>query len=289
MSRSLRNVRAAPTPTGAALLLFGACAACVAPSAAPAPRGLAYAEPDPNPVLYTFSDSATFIMDAPGYGAMEVETAQHGTAELRFASAAEGFRVRVRFPSFEGSFRNVAQGVSRTNASDIGGAVGVGLSVTGEVTVVDTPSVSPALLDVVGPESLVRPFFVRLPGRTVEAGAVWVDTVRTSEEVAGTVSRGTSVVTSRLVGDTVVGDRRLLRITTATETSVEVSGVSGGVDIEQVLRGTVSGEVLWDGAAHLLVERAEQGELSGTLEMPGTGVEPIPVSARVRRRVSLRP
>jgi hypothetical protein len=154
--------------------------------------------------------------------------------------------------------------------------------------VVDTPSLSDAVLDIAGPDGLVRPLFVQLPARSVDPGDQWVDTLTTVDESAGTRSVVRSRITSTLDGDTVVAGRRLLRIRTVAENSVEVTGVSGGVEISQRLEGTTSGVVLWDDGDHLLVERTATGTLLGTLEMPGLDVPPMPVQARLRRTVSLR-
>lgn len=277
-------------PILAALLTAGlSLAGCFLQPQGPGPAGLAYGDPDPNPATYTFSDSATFTVDAPGYGIMEMETTRDGTAELHFRPSQGGYHVRVRFPELRSAFRNPAQGTSLSDESEIDGPVGVELSFTGELAVVDTPGLSAELLEVTGAEGLVRPLFVRLPGRSVGPGASWIDTTRTLEERAGTVSRGMSVTTSTVLGDTVVSGQRLLRIGTTAFTSVEIDGVSGGVEIEQRMTGTLHGRVLWDEGSSLLVERVESGDLSGSLGLPGTGVAPMPISAVVKRSVRLRP
>lgn len=263
-------------------------AACGGRTEGPSPRGLSYDDPDPNPATYAFTDSATFAIESVGYGVMEVETVWAGVAELQFRREYAGYNVLVRFPRFQGSFRNPAQGTSRTDESDIEGPVGIDLSFTGDMTVVDTPSLSPALRGVTSAEGLARPLFVRLPGRSVRPGDQWVDTVRTVEESAGTVSRGTTVITSTLAGDTVLDGRRLLRIATESAVTVAVTGISGGVEIEQRLDGALQGWLLWDDRSNILVERAETGELSGTLGMPGSGTPTMPILATVRRRMELR-
>lgn len=274
------------------LLFLPGCAALTGTGASgtrAAAAGLAYGEPDPNPVTYAFSDTASFEIEAPGYGAMEVETAHAGHAELFFARDSTGYHVGVRFPDLDASFRSGGQGTERVNAADIGGMVGIELSPRGRVTVVDTPTVTATFEAVSGIEGLVRPLFVSLPGDAAPVGTRWVDTVDTRETAAGTVSEGRSIIASTLVGDTLVEGRALLHITTRTETEVEVTGVSGGVAIEQRLAGTITGTVLWDIEANRLFERRERGLLTGTLAMPEASVAPMPITARVRRSVRLRP
>jgi hypothetical protein len=250
------------------------------------PEGLAYGPPDPDPATYIFTDTAAFAIET-AMGAMEVVTTQDGVAELDFRGWADA-RVIVRFPRFRGSFHNPAQGTSTVDERDIGGPFTVRIDHTGMVAVTDTPSLSQELLDITGPESLIRPLFAQLPGRTVAVGARWVDTVTIIEESAGTRSVARSVITSTLAGDTVVAGRRLLRIRTESANTIEVTGVSGGVDVEQRLSGATRGTVLWDEGAHLLVERVAAGEMAGTLTLPGLGVAPMAVRATLRRTVSLR-
>lgn len=269
------------------LALVALLAGCgLAPGGA-TPRGLSYDSPTPNPATYTFTDTAVFTIEA-ALGPMEVVTGQAGTAELDFRSWRSDGRVVVRFPRWRGIFRNPTQGSRTADESDIGGPFTLHLSPVGRLEVVDTPSLSDAVLDIAGPEGLVRPLFVQLPARSVDRGARWVDTLTTIEESAGTRSVIRSRITSTLEGDTMVAGRRLLRIRTLAENSVEVTGVSGGVEIAQRLEGTTSGWVLWDDDAHLLVERASSGTLRGTLELPGLDVDPMPVRAELRRTASLR-
>lgn len=280
----MRELRGRLVPGAFALLLV----ACGSPPEGPDPGGLVYDVPDPNPALYEFHDSASFVVHTDGLGPLEITTVQEGVAELLFGRSGGRFSVDVRFPVFRGSFRNPSQDASRVTERDIEGPLKVELRPRGQVEVVDTPSMSADLLDLAGPETLVRPFFVRLPGRAVTTGAQWVDTLVTVDRAGGTVSRARSIVTSTLLGDTVVADRRLLRIGIRAQSEIEVTGTSGGVEVEQRLTGWTEGRVLWDAQGRLLVERREEGEMVGSLSMAGAGVAGMPVEATVRRQVRLR-
>lgn len=272
--------------TGAAAFSLPACAGLGAP---PAPPVLAYETPEPNPAAYSFSDTMVLEVEAPGYGTMDARTGRSGSAELHFSETPDGLHVRVRFTDLDGRVRSGRRASNAVSADDIEGPVGVDVSRAGRVAVVDTPAVTLALLEVVGVGRLVRPFFVSLPDTVAEPGARWADTVVTREETPGTVTRTTSVVVSTLAGDTVIRDRRLLRIDTRTETALELTGTSGGIEIEQQLSGALLGTILWDPEARLLVARTEAGTLSGNLLMPGTSPSSLPVTMVVRRTVRLRP
>lgn len=269
----------------AAAISLPACAGLGEPASPPL---LAYEEPDPNPATYSFSDTTVLEIEAPGYGVMDARAGRAGIAELHFSEGADGLDVRVRFTDLDGRFRSGRRSSDAVSVDDVGGPVGVTVTSAGRIAVVDTPAVTMALLEVAGVEQLVRPFFVSLPNRIAQPGTRWTDTVVTREDAPGTVTRTTSVIVSTLTGDTVVGDRRLLRIETRTETAVEVTGVSGGVEVEQQLSGALLGTILWDPESRLLVARTEAGSLSGNLLMPGTSPVSLPVTAEVRRSVRLR-
>lgn len=252
----------------------------------PTPDGLAYGPPDPDPVTYTVTDTTAFTIET-GTGPLEVVTAYSGTAELDFRQWPRDRRVAVRFPRFRGSFRNPTQAPSVVDESAIDGAFGVRLSPAGEVMVVDTPALADPLLDVVGPETLVRTLFVHLPASSVDVGATWVDTVTTAQEVGGTRTEARSVVVSTLAGDTMVSGRRLLLIRTEAGNRLRVTGVSGGVEVEQQLTGSTRGTVLWDDRSRRLVERWARGALEGTLTLPGVEMAALPVRVVIRRAVQL--
>jgi len=252
---------------------------------APPPPALAYGVPALSPATFTVADTATFRVHAGAMGDMHVTSAYDGTAEVTAAPDDDGFTAAVTFPQFSGSLQTQANGGVTVDERGIAGAFTVTVGPRGPISVVDRPALSPELLDVVGAESLVRPLFVQLPDRAVTPGDSWVDTVTSVEESEGSRTEATTVITSTLAGDTLVGDRRLLLFRTRAENRIEMNGVSGGTQVQQLLTGVTEGTVIWDDQLNLLVERREDGELAGTLAMPAAGVEGMPISARVRRSV----
>ena len=253
----------------------------------PSPEGFTYGRPDPNPAAYTFADT-TELSVRSDLGPLAVVMAYEGEAEVDFARWPETGAVALRFPRLRGSFESTMLEGSRVDESDLGSSITVRLGPTGRVEVTDTPSLTGALREVASPEELVRPFFVRLPGRTVETGDRWVDTVTTTAERGATRTETRRVTTLTLRGDTVAAGRRLVLIDTRSEVTIRVAGESGGVAVEQRLTGTTAGSVLWDDAARLLVERWSEGELTGTLTLLELDVAPMPVDMRVRSVVTLR-
>jgi hypothetical protein len=253
------------------------------------PPALAYGLPEVDQVLYMLTDTATFRVDTGELGHMTVIAAFAGTAHMhaRPDEARDGVEGEIRFLSFRGSFENLPHPVQRVDETSIGGPFTVRVDARGRIELVDTPSLSQDLLDVVGPESLVRPLFVHLPARPVALEDRWVDTVSTVEHGQDTQTRARSVITTTLAGDTLVDGRHLLLLHTRAETEIELTGRSGGVAVRQRLTGVTTGTVIWDDRLNLLVGRTEEGHLTGTLDMEGTAGVALPITAQVRRTVEL--
>lgn len=270
------------------------CDAACAPAPTPGVVGagavpLAYDLAEPRVARYGFADTTEFSIQAGPMGVMRVLSAESGLAEVAFRGAGEELEAVVRLVRYSGRFENPSHGAIETDEGGITGAWTVRLDRRGRLEVLDTPSLSDAARQIAGPESLVRPLFAHLPGSRAEAGAVWVDTVSLTEEGPESVTRARSIITSTLVGDTVVAGQPMALIGTESAMQVEVEGTSGGVRILQRMSGTIQGVVLWNPAASTLVERTESGALTGTLELPDMGFQGLPVEAVVRRWVGLRP
>ena len=264
-------------------------AACAGPGAPGAPGNAALAyHPGDDAHTYLFADTTAFAIEAGGMGTMRVLSAQSGVAEVAFAPG-EDVMATIRLLDYSARFENPNQGATTVDERAVDGAWVVRVTPRGQPTVVDSPAISVAGREIIGVESAVRPFFVYLPGRPASAGASWVDTVSVTEAHADAISTARSIITSTLEGDTIVDRRRLLVISTISETTLEVEGSSGGVEIFQSLSGATRGRVLWDADRGVLVDRVEEGRLDGTLELPGMGFGGLPVEATVRRTARLSP
>lgn len=277
-----------PAVPAALLLALSSCAGGPGPGTIGA-YPLRYEEPTENPATYAFTASTEFSIGAGPMGTMRVGSEQAGVAELTFRADSAGLASTIRIVEFAGRFENPNQGAIQVDASDIEGSWTVRVDHRGRVDVVSAPALSAEVREIAGPESLVRPFFALLPGRASAPGAVWIDTVSTTERTGNTTARWRSVIRSTLTGDTVVDERWLVVIRTESATTMEMEGSSGGVEVIQRLAGTTRGTILWDPIAALLVARTDGGRLEGTLALPETGFSGLPVSGTVRRSVALQP
>jgi hypothetical protein len=244
---------------------------------------LAYGLPPVPAAVYAYAD--TTVMDVQ---MAAVEVRSRGTVELAFEPADGGLRATARWVDFEGRLAS-PQGAVDADESGIEGPFVLSVDERGRVELVDAPRLTDAFRQVAGgPGIMAQALFIRLPGRAVEPGAAWVDTVRVTEEGEGLTSTFEAVVTSTWAGDTIVDGRTLRVIRRAGALSLGVHGVSQGIEIRQSLTGESAGVALWDPERRLLVTREESAELSGTMELPAMGAQGVPVQARTRTRLALQ-
>lgn len=273
------------------LAALPACASSAAPPSAPAPVGttIAYAVPTPATVSYAFNDSSGFNIQGGAIGNITAAINSSGTADLTYAPAADGVEVTIKVTDFTGSMTNSAMGGGPTaTEADIEGSAVLKLTPRGSVTVVSLPKLAQNIQRVGISNSFFRRFFARLPGASVQPGAVWVDTITVSDEGAGTKADVRDVVTSTFARDTTVNGERLALITLSSVRNLNITGSNDGVQIAQKLAGTSTGRVLWSPARNVIVERTEVSELSGTFDLPQMGMTGLPVTARSNSRVSAR-
>jgi hypothetical protein len=271
------------------LAVSGPGCALAAPPVAPVPPAavLSYDPVRASPVAYSVTDTATFTVHAGPMGSMTVTSDHAGTATVELTQAGDSLEARVHYFHFAGSSDAEPHRRKRVDHTALHGAFHLRFDGRGRMEIVETPALSDDLLNITSPEALVRPLFVHLPGRPLDAGEGWVDTIRSVEEAHDVRTVARTVLTSTLEGDTIVDGRVMLLVRTRAENRIEVDGRSGGTPVRQRLSGTTLGTVVWDPQLNLLVERREEGHLTGTLDMPEAGVTSMPMTAAVRRTVSL--
>ena len=119
----------------------------------------------------------------------------------------------------------------------------------------------------------------------VDPGATWPDTVRWHIDAPEAEVTYRATITHTLVGDTIVNGRTLLRIATdGTLDTVTVTGVPGAATF-RVLKGPVSGIVLWDPERGLVASAEYERDLTGKLERPDRRVLEMSLEGRLRLRL----
>jgi hypothetical protein len=287
-TRSYRTCRT--SVAGLAVLALAACAGSSTTPGAPSPEepALAYRMPAGEPFVYEMGDTSTLRMEMAGMGNVDVTIQARTTAELDFSPQGDGVQVVIRVTDVNGLFANSMGPTITVDNQHRPGPATVAVAGTGVVDIVDAPVFSEVLSQIATPEGLYRSFFIPLPGTDAMRGAAWTDTVRIDEAPQGLSAQTVSIVRSRWERDTVVAGRTLAVIVSDLENTVDLAGTTQGVEIRQRLQGTARRVSLWDPVAAVLVERIEDGQASGTTDLPAMNITGIPVSAESHSTLRLR-
>ena len=271
---------------GAALL--AACSSSKPQPTVPAPEAppsldrptLAYSVPAAPLATYEYADSTASNIQAGAAGAIRVNLGAHGVVDLGFEPSGSNLKVTLTVKEFAGSFVNSAGGgVVAAGLSDVKGPAVLTLTPRGEITFLTKPEMTPIFRQVAGSDGIFRRFFTRLPGRTVQAGATWTDTLTTQEVNEGLTTRTQNIVTSTLARDSVVRGRTLLVITSVSQRTLEMTGTTQGVEIVQKLSGPANSITLWDPVRKLVVSRTETVRMTGTFDLPAMSMTNMPISS----------
>lgn len=280
-----RKIRAA------ALVILSACTS--APPPAPTPTApatiLAYSMPSPATATYAYTDSARIMIQAGAMGNIQMSSSATATTDITYTQKAPNLEATIRVTDFDGSFANSATGTTSTvTESQIDGPAVLSVTPRGATTITTLPNLSPTVQSAGMNPGFFRSFFVQLPAGGVRPGAVWVDTVHTSDSGGGTVVSVDDIVTSTFERDTVIAGRTLAVIKFLAQRAVNISGSSDGATIAQRLTGPGIGQALWDVQRGLLVERSESWELSGTFDLPQMGISGLPVTAHRTGKLAMK-
>lgn len=244
----------------------------------PKPAGLAYGLPAVTDVTYTTGDTATIDIDAGGQS-FQIDRWVSATLGTTFTRAPGGLQVSVDVQALSGRQSNPMGAPATADGSGISGPLVFSLDRRGVVTVVSRPEVTGETRAFFEPLSLAHGFFPRLPGTAARVGDTWTDTIQFEGPQGDGTIKSTSVMTNTVVGDTVVGNRSVIKI--AVEGTVESSatGAISGMDYSQKISGNVKGWVLWDLQRALMTETYSDVDATGTMDVAAA---PYPLSMRLR-------
>lgn len=258
-------------------VLFG-LAACAGPAAVAPSPSLMYRVPETPSVTYLTEGSQDISIDAGAMGSMTMTANSEAALAMSFAAGAGGIEVTTRFEKVSASMTQPMGGSLTASESDIEGDLVFTLDEKGVGTVVSLPGVKGSAEELVTPESIVHQFFPRLPGRAVNPGDTWTDTIQSETQTGQGNQTSKSVITYTLVGDTVVDGATLLHVSYEGTSDVVGTGTTGGAEVIQTASGDVEGMFLWDLARGLMVVDESNVDLDGTVEVPAAGMPPMPMT-----------
>lgn len=268
--------------------LYLLAAAAVVPAACgggpPAPPSLAYSLPTLTNVTYTSGDTASLDLDAGGQ-TFQLDRTESSTLGAAFTRAPEGVQVSFTVKDYDASQTNPMGAPATADEGGISGPLVVSLDRRGAATVLAQPDLSGGARQFFQPLSVAHLFFPRLPGRGVQVGESWTDTVRFEGRQGDGNLRSSSIMTYTVLGDTLVGERKVLKLAMEGSSEATTTGAMSGMDYTQKVSGSVKGWVLWDLQRALMTEMYGATDATGTMDVSAA---PFPLTVHVRGRSRTR-
>lgn len=259
---------------GLAALSVGGCGA-----GPPSPSGaLGFGLPTSPTATYVTGDSLEVSVRSP-LGNLTIAMHSAMTLGMTFAEAPGGVEVTATVEDFAASLENPMTGTTSADESGVEGPLVFRIDPRGEATVSALPVVAGGVEQLRPFLSLPHEIFPRLPGRAVEPGASWIDTVAWSGTGDSGDFASTTVFTYTLSGDTVVAGATLLRVAVGGDVTLEGSTGAQGASLEQRLTGTTTGAYLWDPNGGLVHEAHLDRVLEGTVTVTSMNLPEMPVRA----------
>jgi hypothetical protein len=271
----------------AATLLFS-LSACAGPSSMGPDGGLLYQVPEAPELVYLTGDTSNVDIDAGAMGSLRMRGTGTATLAMTFERGMEGIQVSATFRELDARLSQPMGGAQTADEGDLEGPVVFTIDEKGHATLVSLPEMKGQSGELASPHAIAYQFFPLMPGRAVNPGDMWTDTIHYETEVGQGDVISTTVATYTLVGDTLVEGINLLAISMDGTAEGTVFGVTEGMEVTQVFSGDVTGTVLWDPARSVYVRGSFEQDLSGTVEVPAAGMPPMPLRVRATSHVTLQ-
>lgn len=278
---TLVPIRFAPACAAAASIALTACA-----PGSPAPPALAYGLPEPAAVAYTAGDTLAIEINALGQ-TLTLDVRSTASYDVVFRRAGDRITATLTVRDLVADVTLPMVGPMRVDEDIVDGDLVVSLGRRGDLTILESPEVEEAASAFFAGPTIAHSFFPGLPGRAVQPGDSWVDTVAFAEDGDTGESSQRSVTTYTVVGETVVEGRSLLEISLAGTTEMRQTMALQGAQIRQETSLVVEGRVLWDLQRGLMFERTTVSRGEGVVRAQ-IAPAPLPTRVEARSRVRLR-
>ena len=256
--------------------------------APPAPPSLQYAAPGSQDLTYGYSSETVVSISMMG---QSMQLSQEGTATYLIGMTATegGVDVRLSVHALDATISSPMTAPVQVDESAIDGALEFSLDRIGNTTLRSEPDVDQEASQMFSGISLAHGFFPGLPGRAVEPGDQWVDTVAYEGETDMGMRSETTVLTYTVTGDTVIAGRPLLVVDMAGTVESEFDMDVQGMAVTQASDLEVEGHVLWDYQASVLFESHRTASGEGSVRVPlAPGPLPIRIESTERARLEGR-
>lgn len=268
-----------------AIFLAVTAAGCAGPESPFPPGMLAYGFPSPPNAAYEIADTVLVTVRTTG---PDVETAGGfaQTLDLRFEGDPGGVRVRGIMEAIEGSLWDPGTpSQQRPGRWNPAGTHHFVINRGGVSEVRSFPALSGQAALLFSLAGHAHDLFPRLPNAVLDPGGTWADTVRWHVDHPDVEVTYRSTFSYTLVGDTMVDGRTLVRIAADGDLdTVNVTGTPGDATY-RILKGHVTGLVLWDPERRLVAYAGYDRDLVGTLERPHRPVLGLSLEGKLRLRL----
>ena len=244
-----------------------------------------YAVPDGNPLTYERTDSMAISIEVPGGGSLTLHVDQAMTLVVGFEPSASGVQVRTMVERLSARMTNSLAAPTTLSESDIEGDLVFTVDSRGNAHLIDMPEVSGAAGPLFNATSLAYDLLPKLPPPGIMPSGSWVDTTRYAGEDATGSVEVTWVGNSTLIGDTVVGGRRLSLVRTESDVTIELVATVSGMEVTQSMSGPETGFYLWDPRRRALVQQEIDRDLEGTVKVPAV---PSPMNLTAKQRKTMK-
>lgn len=245
---------------------------------------LRYVFPLPTSVVFTAVDTMETTISGMPTGDSKMNTTTSSVSEIQFAPGDSGIAVTAALRSFRGVM-STAMGDLTLKSPEVTpiqfriGATGASASrVASEFGTTD-PSAAPE-------ESLAKARALSglftLPGRTMQLGESWSDTMRVSREHEGMQFDFLTIISGTYVADSVVSGRTLNVLRVINESKMSGAGTYQGMDIVQTTTSKSEDLVLWDSDRHIPVSRDALTHIDTE-----TGLQQMNITTRMNARTRM--
>jgi len=262
----------------AAATLLGACASGgPAPGEAPADNPFRYDVPSPPVATYLMADTMTMIITMPD-GEMDMATSSATTMALTFAADSAGVRVTGTVSDHSQTMSSTMMGNIEMDGDGVSGHLEFVIDPLGRVEMISTPEVPGDGIMPATPISFnAQELLPRFPGRPLEPGDTWADTVIESADLSGldipvpvaVSGETTTVYTYTLVGDTLVDGRPLRKIAVNSVVTGQPSIEEGGQQLPSDMTSTTEGYILWNAERGLVAAADLVRTMDGSMSTMG--------------------
>jgi hypothetical protein len=246
---------------------------------------LRYTAPLPEKVSYTSTDSINVVIGGLPTGNMTTTGYTNTSVDVAFTPAGDSVRLRSQVTAIGGQMET-PMGVMPVEVP-LPEPTEMMIGPKGMRLDPDFGGMSErSMQDLMGMAQNSALPLVALPGRALERGESWTDTLRTKGDVGELNIDMQVIVRGTYARDTVVDGRTLNVIAYDNTMTMKSSGTYQGMAVEQAMEVTSDEAVLWDSARHHVVSRTATSVMKMDTTLPGMGAMTMNGNTRSSSRIA---